>query len=168
MEDRNVIGGAMAVGLSAVADFYAALGPYILLALILIVVDFRFGVARTKVKLREKIKAGQEIKDEDKFRPSRAVRRSLNKVVDYICWVTLAGVFGSSFGTLFGIPMLSGCILLIIYGIELNSCYNNYFEVRGIKKKFNIFKLFKNKLDINIDECIEEKNNETTGNTTTA
>jgi hypothetical protein len=108
----------------------------------------RFGVARAK-------RAGETV------RMSRAIRRTLNKLVDYICWVTLAGLFGSTFGEIFGIPLLSAVLLLIIYGIEMNSCYNNYFEARGIKKKFNIFKIFKKKIDI-IEINEEETNNETT------
>jgi hypothetical protein len=90
---------------------------------------------------------------------SRAVRRTLNKLVDYICWVTLAGLLGNTFGVVFGIPLLSAVLLLVIYGVEVNSCYNNYFEARGIKKKINIFKFFKKKTDI-ID--MEEDTDETT------
>jgi hypothetical protein len=150
MEERNVVGGAAAVAFGSMMDFYASLAPYMLLALVLIVVDLRFGVAKAKA-------IGEVI------RTSRVVRRSINKVVDYICWITLAGLFGSSFGTLFGVPLLSGCMLLIVYGIEINSCYNNYFEARGIKKKFNVFKLFKQKIDTDLEECIEDKKDEKTG-----
>lgn len=32
-------------------------------------------------------------------------------------------------------------LLLIIYGIEISSCLNNYFEYKGIKKRFNFWKL---------------------------
>jgi predicted branched-subunit amino acid permease len=116
-------------------DFYTKLIPFLLLAVVLILCDLRFGVARAR-------RSGEAV------RLSRAVRRTLNKLVDYICWVTLAGLFGNTFGEVFGIPLLSVILLLIIYGIEMNSCYNNYFEARGIKKKINIFKFFKNKTEI--------------------
>ena len=31
-------------------------------------------------------------------------------------------------------------MLVLIYGIELNSCFSNYFEARGIRKRVNVFK----------------------------
>lgn len=121
-------------------DFYNALIPFILLAIVLIIVDSRFGIAAAR-------KRGETI------RPSRKWRRAINKLVDYVCWVTLAGLFGQTFGSILGIPILSGLFLLIVYGIEVTSCFNNYFEYKGIKKKVNIFKLF-NRPDV--ENCIED------------
>ena len=40
---------------------------------------------------------------------------------------------------------IGGHELLVVYGCEINSCFNNYFEARGSKLRINIFKLFKNK-----------------------
>lgn len=121
-------------------DFYNALIPFILLAIVLIIMDSRFGIAAAR-------KRGETI------RPSRKWRRAINKLVDYVCWVTLAGLFGQTFGSILGIPILSGLLLLIVYGIEVTSCFNNYFEYKGIKKKVNIFKLF-NRSDV--ESCIED------------
>ena len=135
MQERNIIGGATAMIVTPLLEFYTKLAPFLILALVLIICDLRFGVARAKC-------AGETV------RMSRAIRRTLNKLVDYICWVTLAGLFGNTFGEIFGIPLLSAVLLLIIYGIEMNSCYNNYFEAREIKKKVNIFKLFKKKIEV--------------------
>ena len=117
MQERNIIGGVTAAVVTPLLEFYTHLIPFLLLAIVLIACDLRFGVARAK-------RAGEAV------RMSRAVRRTLNKLVDYICWVTLAGLFGNTFGEVFGIPLLSAVLLLIIYGIEMNSCYNNYFEAR--------------------------------------
>ena len=47
--------------------------------------------------------------------------------------------------------------MLVIYGIELNSVFQNYFDYRGIKAKVNVFNWFKKKVDI-IE--IEEKKKE--------
>lgn len=121
-------------------DFYNNLIPFILLAIVLIIVDSRFGIAAAR-------KRGETI------RTSRKWRRAINKLVDYVCWVTLAGLFGQTFGTILGIPVLSGLLLLIVYGVEISSCFNNYFEYKGIKKKVNIFKLF-NRSDV--ENCIED------------
>lgn len=140
MQERNIINGTTTALVSPLLDFYENLIPFLLLAIVLIFVDSRFGVAAAK-------KRGEQI------RPSRKWRRAINKLVDYICWVTLAGLFGQTFGTVLGIPILSVLLLLIVYGIEFSSCFNNYFEAKGINKKVNIFKLFNRP---EIENCIED------------
>ena len=94
MQDRNVIAGATAAVISPLVDFYSKLLPFLMLAIALIVIDSRFGILASR-------KRGETI------RASRAVRRAINKLVDYICWVTLAGMIGQTFGTAFHIPLLS-------------------------------------------------------------
>lgn len=140
MQERNIINGTTTTMVASLLDFYQSLIPFILLAIVLIIVDSRFGCAASR-------RRGETI------RLSRKWRRAINKLVDYICWVTLAGLFGQTFGTVLGIPILSALLLLVVYGIELSSCYNNYLESRGINKKVNIFKLF-NRSDV--ENCIED------------
>ena len=141
MQERNIISGAMATVISPFVEFYQALLPFLILAVVLIVADTRFGVEAS-------VKRGET------FRPSRMMRRAINKFVDYICWITLAGVVGNAFGTVLGIPILSALILLVIYGIELTSCFNNYFEFKGVNKRINIWKLFGKK---ELEEVFEDK-----------
>lgn len=144
MQERNIINGATTAVVTPLLHFYENLIPFLLLAIVLVFVDSRFGVAAAK-------------KRGEKIRVSRKWRRAINKLVDYICWVTLAGLFGQTFGTILGIPILSGLLLLIVYGIEISSCFNNFFEAKGIKKKINVFKLF-NRSDIsNSIEDVEDK-----------
>lgn len=140
MQERNIINGATTAMVAPLLDFYNNLIPFILLAIVLIIVDSRFGIAAAR-------KRGETI------RPSRKWRRAINKLVDYVCWVTLAGLFGQTFGSILGVPILSGLFLLIVYGIEVTSCFNNYFEYKGIKKKVNIFKLFNRP---EVENCIED------------
>ena len=84
-------------------------------------------------------------------------RRAINKFVDYICWVTLAGMIGNTFGLSLHIPLLSIIVLCIVYGIELTSIFNNYFEYKGLKKKFNGLKFFAKLLNKpEIEDCIED------------
>lgn len=140
MQERNIINGVTTAVVAPLLDFYNNLIPFIILAIVLIFVDSRFGTAAAR-------KRGETI------RTSRKWRRAINKLVDYVCWVTLAGLFGQAFGTILGIPVLSGLFLLIVYGIEVTSCFNNYFEYKGIKKKVNIFKLFNRP---EVENCIED------------
>ena len=148
MQDRNVIGASTATVISPLVDFYSNLAPYLMLAIVLIIVDSRFGI-------KAAVKRGETI------RSSRKWRRAINKLVDYICWVTLAGLIGQTFGASFHIPILSVVVLCIVYGIELSSIVNNYFEYKGINKKFNAWKFFA-KMTGNeaIEEAIEDKSNE--------
>ena len=146
MQERNIINGVMASAIMPLLTFYENLMPYILLAIALIIVDSRFGVKASR-------KRGETI------RPSRKWRRAINKLVDYVCWVTLAGVFGQAYGSVLDIPTLAALMLLVVYGIELTSIFNNYFEYKGMHMKINVFKLFRRP---DIEQCIEDVGNDKT------
>lgn len=124
-----------------IADFYSHLEPWLLLGFVLVMVDLRYGLLAAKTR-------GETI------RISRAWRRTINKAVDYLCWVTVAELMSRTFAVSLGAPVVSMSMLFIIYGIEISSCVNNYFEYKGIQKKFNFFKLMGKK---EIEEAIEEK-----------
>lgn len=155
MQERNIVNGVTATSLITVFwDFYRPLLPFLILAVALVLADLNFGISAAKKRMREAIKAG---KIYEPVRFSRAGRRTINKLTDYICWVTLAGLFGQAFGQILGIPALAAIILLVIYVLELSSCFSNYFEARGIKKRVNLWKFFSKKLDI--IEVEEDKGN---------
>lgn len=128
MHERNIIGGFTAAVLSPFVEGWQQMLWFLLLAIVLIIGDLRFGIAAAK-------KRGENI------RPSRAVRRSLNKLVDYICWLSIATVVGINFGSVFGLPLLSVIIMAVVCIIELSSIIDNYLEYKGIKQKVNIIKL---------------------------
>lgn len=145
MQDRNIIGASTATVISPLIDFYTSLIPFLMLAVVLIIVDSRFGVLAAK-------KRGEVI------RTSRKWRRAINKLVDYICWITLAGLIGRTFGSAFHIPIMSAVVMCIVCGIEMTSIVNNYFEYKGINKKFNGWKFFSKLTGNNaIEGAIEEK-----------
>ena len=73
--------------------------------------------------------------------------------------MTLAGRFGQAFGVILGVPALPAFILLVIYVLELSSCFSNYFEARGIDKRVNLWKFFSKKMDIIEVEDTKPKNN---------
>ena len=135
MNERNVINGTLASYLAWAADMVSPIRWFLLAALALVLADLKFGIDAARYR-------GEVI------RKSRAVRRSINKVIDYICWILVATSFGQAFGTPFGIPVLPAIVLLVVYGCEINSCFNNYFEAHGSRVRINIFKWFKSKNDI--------------------
>lgn len=109
--------------------------------MVLVLVDLRYGVLASK-------------KRGEKIRFSRAWRRTINKMIDYLCWVTVAEVCSRTFGITIGVPVVSMGMLFIIYGIEINSCVNNYLEYKGVKKKFNFYKL------VGKEELLDDVNND--------
>ena len=148
MQDRNIIGATMSLGLMPFIDFYQSLVPYIILAIVLIIADSRFGVEAAQ-------KRGEVI------RQSRKWRRAINKLVDYICWISLAGVFSNAYSEVLGIPALSGIVLLIVYAIEITSCFNNYFEYKGMKIRLSFAAIFQHwfkKVSKSEDNIIKEEN----------
>lgn len=145
MHEKNIINGTFAVFLSGFFEFLTPLKWLAICGIILIIADLRFGVMASK-------KRGETI------RTSRAVRRSVNKLIDYTCWVLLACALEHTFAEPFHIPLMPTIVMLVVYGVEINSIFANYFEYRGLKLKVDIFKFFKKKTDNIID--IEEVEND--------
>lgn len=152
MSETNNLFSALMAGIGMMlADFYGHLAPWLLLGMVLVFVDLRFGLLAAKARKEE-------------IRPSRAWRRTFNKMVDYLCWVTLAEVCSRTFEITLGLPVVSMAMLFIIYGIELNSCVNNYLEYKGVKKKWNFFRLVgkENLLENDSSKDDEETESKTT------
>ena len=142
----NAISSTARSYLSWAADFISPIRWFLLAAFALVLADLKFGIEAARHR-------GETI------RKSRAIRRSANKIIDYLCWILVATSFGEAFGTPFGIPILPALVLLVVYGCEINSCFNNYFEARGSKLRINIFKWLKNKSDIMLPS--DDENNTT-------
>ncbi len=149
-DTNNLLSATMAALGMALSELYCHLMPWLMLGMVLVFVDLRFGLLAAKARKEE-------------IRPSRACRRTFNKMVDYLCWVALAEVSSRTFGITLGTPVVSMAILFIIYGIELNSCVNNYLEYKGIKKKWNFFRLV-GKDDLLEDKAIESETNNSNNN----
>lgn len=148
MTERNIISGTTAIILSDFVEFFVPLKWFFLLAILITFADLRFGILASK-------KRGEIV------RSSRAIRRTINKLVDYVCWVFLAGTFGQAFGHFFDERILPALIMLVIYGVEINSCFSNYFEYHGKRIKVNIFQYFAKKTDIiEVDEESNEQQNQ--------
>lgn len=144
MQERNVISGTTATIFSSFVDGWENIVVWLIVAFALIIADLRFGVAASK-------KRGERVRN------SRIVRRTVNKMVDYICWISIAWVLGGSFGKIFNIPLLVAIIMLVVCSIEISSIFDNYFEYKGLNKRFNVWKFFSRLFKISaIEESIEE------------
>jgi len=121
-------------------------------ALIFTIADLKFGVAAARYRKED-------------IRRSRAIKRTVNKISDYVIWIILAYTLGMAFGKPFGIDLLPFITLLVIYGVELESIYKNYFEPKGKKVKVNVFAFFRKKTDLieMEEESNVEPNNEENG-----
>ena len=148
MEERNVIGGVAATLMSSMMEFITPLKWFMLLAVIIIICDLRFGIRAAKHR-------------NEVIRTSRAIRRSVNKVIDYVCWILLAGGMGHAFGIPLDVPVIPATVLLVIFCVEINSCFNNYFESIGKPFKVDVLKFFKKSKNIIEVEILEKKENDT-------
>ena len=131
-------------------EFFVWARWLLMLAVLLTVADLRFGITAARYR-------------KETIRKSRALKRTINKICNYSMWIALAYVFGEAFGKPFGIDLLPLIILLIIYGVELESIFSNYFEAKGMKVKVNIFSLFSKKTSI--FEIQKEDDNDNEDNT---
>lgn len=102
----------------------------ILLALILILSDLWFGISASRVQ-------GIAI------RKSRAGRRTLNKLVDYICYILLGAVIGKAIGEPYGVDpiVVSITVMILCYCFEIDSIYGHICEIHGIKKRYSIWRI---------------------------
>lgn len=121
--------------IAGLMDFFIWSRWFLALGLFLTIADLAFGISAAKYR-KEPIKR------------SRAVRRTMNKICSYILWIILSYMFGHAFGQPFGINILPAVMLLVIYGVELESVYVNYFAARGRSIKINVFGFFSKKMDI--------------------
>ena len=86
----------------------------------------------------------------ERVRISRAVRRTVNKMCEYLCWVML----GITISIGFAADWLKYLIFAIIYGNELSSCLSNYFAAKGKRITFNVFSLLGRRLGIDeLEQC---------------
>ena len=102
----------------------------ILLAFILIIADFWFGMNASKLK-------GIPI------RKSRAGRRTFNKIIDYICYLLMGAVLGKAIGEPYGMNpiVVSITVMVICYCFEIDSIYGHICEIHGIKKRYSIWRI---------------------------
>lgn len=120
----------------------------IALSFALIVADFWFGISESKQKKK-------------KIRKSKAFRRTFNKLVDYICYLMVAGLIGKAIGEPLGVSSITtaAAMMLLACAWELDSIYGHICYIHGFKQDYSIRKLiygwFKRKSEA-IGEAVDE------------
>lgn len=156
---------AVRVGTASMAVFMGEMGALfwqmrwlLVLAAVLVFADFWLGVHRS-------------IKGAVTIRWSKAIRRTLMKIADYLCVVILGAVVGKAIGEPLGYSALT--IAVVMMGIaclcEFDSIISNWGEIKGVE--INVFKLafalfgYKRKeMADALKECIKKKKSESNDN----
>lgn len=150
----SATGRAIGIGLMAqeIEQLIFDLRWLIALSMALIFADFWLGISESRQN-------GKEI------RKSKAFRRTFNKVVDYICYLMVAGLLGKAIGEPLGVSSITtaAVTMLLACAWELDSIYGHICVLNGMKKDFSIRKIifgwFKRKADIAeiVDESKQEE-----------
>lgn len=120
----------------------------IALSFALILADFWLGISESKAKKKE-------------IRKSKAFRRTFNKLVDYICYLMVAGLLGKAIGEPMGMNALrvAAVVMLLTCAWELDSIYGHICVLNGAEKDFSVRRfivgLFKRKIQA-INEAVDE------------
>lgn len=147
---RDIVRVTTGVGLSMVHELQTLLWDMrwmIALCVVLIIVDLIFGIENANAH-------------KEKIRRSRAVRRTVNKFIDYMCWLLFAGVFAKAFAVPLNLDPMSvtASVMLIACLSEVDSIWQNYSEAHN-KGKFSIMKFlvkFMKKKNKDVGEALEE------------
>lgn len=135
-------GSVSVLALAFLHDTLTLMTPFFIVAAFLIVADLYFGIAAAK-------------KRGEKIRFSRALRRTVNKGVEYACWVILS----ASLAVAFDYKPLNWILLAVVIGNEMISITTNWLYVHGKKvsglQKF-LLGLLGKKLDADTSEIIIE------------
>lgn len=107
----------------------------LLLLLLLILADFRYGWGESRVRYGYACRQGNKVPMEHyKWRMSRAIRRTFNKLADYIILMLLAGAIGMAVFEPLGIQHTWGSWVgaAIACFCELASIFGHFFYLRGV------------------------------------
>lgn len=160
------IGGMMAFGAEAVQIIYEA--RWLLLVVVLCVAaDFWYGWGDSRKRYaRAKAKGDKTVMAQYRWRPSRAWRRTFNKLSDYLMWTILGAVVGYALLRPLGVNYMIGGIAAtaIAIGCEANSICSHFFYLHGIRieqktvggfiKAFAV--AFAKRKDRDVGEALEE------------
>ena len=110
---------------------------WMLLAItVCVLADFRYGWGESSKRYeRAKAKGDKLVMAQCKWRTSRAVRRTVNKLIDYFVWVTLGMCFGWAVLKPLGVDYMMGGVAATAIAIccEAKSFFGHFFYLHGIR-----------------------------------
>ena len=135
-ESALLQGGTSVVMTAFLYEVIEDMLPFLIVAIVVILVDLIFG-----------IRAAQHRKEEVRY--SRAFRRTVSKMFEYVCWVTLS----SSLAVAFKFPALEWIILGAVNLNEVVSIASNWCEIHGIRiKGLNLPKIIGEKVGVDLSD----------------
>ena len=126
------LGGLLSAEMIAV--FYDMRWMLLLIALC-VIADFRYGWGESSRRYSEAEKAGDKLlMVQYKWRTSRAVRRSCNKIIDYIVWVVVGMAIGMAILEPIGVNHIFGGVgaTAIAVVCEAKSFFGHFFYLHGV------------------------------------
>lgn len=146
-----VTGGASAVAIAFLQTSVLRMIPYSLPALVFIVLDLIYGVRAARMR-------------GDRVRFSTAIKKTVTKIVGYICWIILASTLAVAFSK----EWIEWAVLGLVFLNEFASIIGNYLEAKGISVSLagffrTLFRAGANKVGVEVTheeakEIIKDKN----------
>lgn len=122
-----------AEALSAIQD----LRWMIALLILLIVADFRFGIAENNKRHKEALEMkNATLSKLTEFHMSRAIRRTFNKFIDYMTLLLVFCLLGLAITEPYGIcshTISAGLAIIIAFVCEVMSIFGHFFYLKGIE-----------------------------------
>lgn len=107
----------------------------LLLIALCVIADFRYGWGESSRRYSNAEKAGDKIlMVKYKWRTSRAVRRSVNKCVDYVVWIVLGMSIGMALLEPIGLNHTYGGLVATAIAVmcEAKSFFGHFFYLHGV------------------------------------
>jgi len=109
---------------------------WLLLAiLICVIADFRFGWGESSKRYKEAEKQGEKILMlQYRWRTSRALRRTVNKLIDYLIWVCVGMFVGMAIEPV-GLSHIYGGVAATVVAVfcEAKSFFGHFFYLHGVE-----------------------------------
>lgn len=113
--------------------------------LLCVIADFRFGWGESSKRYnRAKEKGDKLVMAQYKWRTSRAIRRTINKLMDYIMWVSIGAFIGMALLKPIGVDYMMGGVVatFIAVGCEAKSFCGHFFWLHGVRMEEKSIKGF--------------------------
>lgn len=171
MTDGNMNTGTKAMGLVLMGNELTAIindARWLLVVIfVCVMADFRYGWGESSRRYNIAKEHGDKIEmHEYKWRTSRALRRTINKLVDYFIWVCLGMLVGWAILRPLGVDYMLGGIVAttIAVGCEAKSFIGHFFYLHGVRIEEKSVKgflrafvvAFAKRKDKDIGEALEE------------